>query len=135
MHTKYVFHTTKQNGTIAILPPTIEEVLSDNFNYSDYIEKYAKQNSETDDIDYIDKLLYRELTDQEVHTRSSLEDTLVEEGLYDGYENEMCELQRKYEEDLSSKSQTMDYNEEMKKVAQNYYNQIIINQMHQGRQR
>lgn len=131
---KYVFHTTKKNGRIMIMPPTIEDVLNDNFNYPDYIEKYAKKNSETDDSDYLDKLYFKEPIDQEVHMRSPLEDILVDEGLYEAYETDMCNLQRKYEEDLSNNSQTIDYNEEMKKVAQSYYNQII-NQKHQGRQR
>lgn len=136
MELEYIFHTTKNHGRIAILPPTIEDVLSDNFNYPDYIEKYAKQNSELDDIDYLDKLYFKEPIDQETHMRSPLEDILVDEGLHEAYENDMRNIQRKYEEDLSNKIQTINYNEEMKKVAQNYYNQIVTNQInHQGIQK
>ena len=114
MELEYIFHTTKNHGRIAILPPTIEDVLSDNFNYPDYIEKYAKQNSELDDIDYLDKLYFKEPIDQETHMRSPLEDILVDEGLHEAYENDMRNIQRKYEEDLSNKIQTINYNEEMK---------------------
>lgn len=135
MDPEYIFHTTKKNGRIAIFPPTIEEVLNENFNYPDYIEKYAKQNSELDDFLLLYQLRYKIPVNQEVHMRSPLEDSLVQNGLYDNYKEDMRNIQKQYEIDLSSKLQTMDYNKEMKKIAQNYYNQIVNKINHQGKQK
>lgn len=117
----FAWHQITKGARIVILPPTIEEVLQDGFNYPDYIQKYIKKRNEEDDEE-LEKLLYNEPLDHEIHMNSPLEDALVHEGLLETYSAEMSIIQKQYEEDLISKKVTMNYNDAMKKVAQKYYN-------------
>ena len=121
MINKFAWHQVCKGLRIVILPPTIESVLEDNFNYPDYIQKDIKQRAEEDD-DELEKLLYNESIDYEVHMRSPLEDALVDESLISEYYKEMSNIQKQYEKDLTDKKITMNYNDAMKKVAQKYYN-------------
>ena len=119
---QYVFHDIEKNTKIFIIPPTIEEILDDNFNYSDYIEQNLIKQVNSND--YTKKQFYQEFLDEEIPSRSPLDDALIKNGLLQSYENEIITIQKQYEESPKGKSQSLNYNEAMKQIAQKYYEQL-----------
>ena len=116
----YAWHEITKGARVIILPPSIDEVLEDNFNYPDYIKKYLKERQKID-YEYLTKLYYREISEDEIVDEGKpLKDMLIELGLNDNFEREIIQIQKIYEDDLKDKKVTLDYNNDMKLVAQKY---------------
>lgn len=117
----YAWHEIAKGVRVIILPPSIDEVLENNFNYPDYIKKYLIERQKIDD-EYLTKLYYREISEDEIIDEGKpLRNTLIELGLNDDFEREIIQIQKIYEDDLKEKKATLDYNNEMKLIAQKYY--------------
>ena len=61
----YAWHEIAKGVRVIILPPSIDEVLENNFNYPDYIKKYLIERQKIDD-EYLTKLYYREISEDEI---------------------------------------------------------------------
>lgn len=117
----YAWHEIAKGARVIILPPSIDEVLENNFNYPDYIKKYLIERQKIDD-EYLTKLYYREISEDEIIDEGKpLRNTLIELGLNDDFEREIIQIQKIYEDDLKEKKATLDYNNLMKLIAQKYY--------------
>ena len=117
----YAWHEIAKGARVIILPPSIDEVLENNFNYPDYIKKYLIERQKIDD-EYLTKLYYREISEDEIIDEGKpLRNMLIELGLNDDFEREISQVQKIYEDDLKEKKVTMDYNNLMKLIAQKYY--------------
>ena len=117
----YVWHEITKGARVIILPPSIDEVLENNFNYPDYIKKYLIERQKIDD-EYLTKLYYREISEDEIIDEGKpLRNMLIELGLNDDFEREIIQIQKIYEDDLKEKKATLDYNNLMKLIAQKYY--------------
>lgn len=117
----YAWHEIAKGVRVIILPPSIDEVLENNFNYPDYIKKYLIERQKIDD-EYLTKLYYREISEDEIIDEGKpLRNTLIELGLNDDFEREIIQIQKIYEDDLKEKKATLDYNNLMKLIAQKYY--------------
>lgn len=117
----YAWHEIAKGVRVIILPPSIDEVLENNFNYPDYIKKYLIERQKIDD-EYLTKLYYREISEDEIIDEGKpLRNMLIELGLNDDFEREIIQIQKIYEDDLKEKKATLDYNNEMKLIAQKYY--------------
>ena len=117
----YAWHEIAKGARVIILPPSIDEVLENNFNYPDYIKKYLIERQKIDD-EYLTKLYYREISEDEIiDEENPLRNTLIELGLNDDFEREIIQIQKIYEDDLKEKKATLDYNNLMKLIAQKYY--------------
>lgn len=117
----YAWHEIAKGVRVIILPPSIDEVLENNFNYPDYIKKYLIERQKIDD-EYLTKLYYREISEDEIIDEGKpLRNMLIELGLNDDFEREIIQIQKIYEDDLKEKKVTMDYNNLMKLIAQKYY--------------
>ena len=123
---KFVWHEIEKGARVIILPPPIDEILKDDFNYPDYITKYLIQNQVYDE-EYITKLFFNELSDYEIiEENNPLRDMLIDEGLNEAYEKEIIEIQKIYETDLKEKKYSIDYTSAMKKIAKKYYDILKI---------
>ena len=117
----YAWHEIAKGARVIILPPSIDEVLENNFNYPDYIKKYLIERQKIDD-EYLTKLYYREISEDEIIDEGKKKkNTLIELGLNDDFEREIIQIQKIYEDDLKEKKATLDYNNLMKLIAQKYY--------------
>ncbi len=117
----YAWHEIAKGVRVIILPPSIDEVLENNFNYPDYIKKYLIERQKIDD-EYLTKLYYREISEDEIIDEGKpLRNMLIELGLNDDFEREIIQIQKIYEDDLKEKKATLDYNNLMKLIAQKYY--------------
>ena len=117
----YAWHEIAKGVRVIILPPSIDEVLENNFNYPDYIKKYLIERQKIDD-EYLTKLYYREISEDEIIDEGKpLRNRLIELGLNDDFEREIIQIQKIYEDDLKEKKATLDYNNLMKLIAQKYY--------------
>ena len=117
----YAWHEIAKGARVIILPPSIDEVLENNFNYPDYIKKYLIERQKIDD-EYLTKLYYREISEDEIIDEGKpLRNMLIELGLNDDFEREIIQIQKIYEDDLKEKKATLDYNNLMKLIAQKYY--------------
>lgn len=117
----YAWHEITKGVRVIILPPSIDEVLENNFNYPDYIKKYLIERQKIDD-EYLTKLYYREISEDEIIDEvKPLRNMLIELGLNDDFEREIIQIQKIYEDDLKEKKATLDYNNLMKLIAQKYY--------------
>ena len=117
----YAWHEIAKGVRVIILPPSIDEVLENNFNYPDYIKKYLIERQKIDD-EYLTKLYYREISEDEIIDEGKpLRNMLIELGLNDDFEREIIQIQNIYEDDLKEKKATLDYNNLMKLIAQKYY--------------
>lgn len=117
----YAWHEITKGARVIILPPSIDEVLENNFNYPDYIKKYLIERQKIDD-EYLTKLYYREISEDEIIDEGKpLRNMLIELGLNDDFEREIIQIQKIYEDDLKEKKATLDYNNLMKLIAQKYY--------------
>lgn len=117
----YAWHEIAKGARVIILPPSIDEVLENNFNYPDYIKKYLIERQKIDD-EYLTKLYYREISEDEIIDEGKpLRNRLIELGLNDDFEREIIQIQKIYEDDLKEKKATLDYNNLMKLIAQKYY--------------
>lgn len=117
----YAWHEITKGVRVIILPPSIDEVLENNFNYPDYIKEYLIERQKIDD-EYLTKLYYREISEDEIIDEGKpLRNTLIELGLNDDFEREIIQIQKIYEDDLKEKKATLDYNNLMKLIAQKYY--------------
>ena len=117
----YAWHEIAKGVRVIILPPSIDEVLENNFNYPDYIKKYLIERQKIYD-EYLTKLYYREISEDEIIDEGKpLRNMLIELGLNDDFEREISQVQKIYEDDLKEKKVTMDYNNLMKLIAQKYY--------------
>ena len=122
----FVWHEIEQGIRVIILPPPIDEILKDDFNYSDYIKNYLIQNQE-DNGEYLTKLIFNELSDDEIiEENNPLKNMLIDEGLNNDYEKEIIEIQKIYEADLKAKKHSIDYTSAMKKIAKKYYDILKI---------
>lgn len=122
----FVWHEIKKGVKIVILPPIIDEILKDDFNYPDYITKYLIERQKYDE-EYITKLFFNELSDDEIiEENNPLRDMLIDEGLNEAYEKEIIEIQKIYETDLKEKNHSIDYTSAMKKIAKKYYDILKI---------
>ena len=117
----YAWHEIAKGARVIILPPPIDDVLENNFNYPDYIKKYLIERQKIDDK-YLTKLYYREISEDEIIDEGKpLRNTLIELGLNDDFEREIIQIQKIYEDDLKEKKVTLDYNNLMELIAQKYY--------------
>lgn len=117
----YAWHEIAKGVRVIILPPSIDEVLENNFNYPDYIKKYLIERQKIDE-EYLTKLYYREISEDEIIDEGKpLRNMLIELGLNDDFEREIIQIQKIYEDDLKEKKATLDYNNLMKLIAQKYY--------------
>lgn len=117
----YAWHEIAKGVRVIILPPSIDEVLENNFNYPDYIKKYLIERQKIDD-EYLTKLYYREISEDEIIDEGKpLRNMLIELGLNDDFEREIIQIQKIYEDDLKEKKVTLDYNNLMELIAQKYY--------------
>lgn len=117
----YAWHEIAKGARVIILPPPIDDVLENNFNYPDYIKKYLIERQKIDD-EYLTKLYYREISEDEIIDEGKpLRNTLIELGLNDDFEREIIQIQKIYEDDLKEKKVTLDYNNLMELIAQKYY--------------
>lgn len=110
----YVIH--KEKDTIyTIFPPYIEEVLDEDFDYPAYIQKEINQTYDKEFLeDWFDFAPEKPIR--------QVDSELTE--LLDDYENAIIPLQKAYEADLETGTFSMDYNAEMKKVAQEYQEKL-----------
>lgn len=103
---------TRQKGKYkgrTITPPSPEEILDDNFNYPDYIEHILNLNGGDDFVaDFFDSQEFNPV------------DPFITE-TYNTFEEAIYLVQKQYEEDLENKTVSLDYNREMKKIAQAYF--------------
>lgn len=110
----YVIHKEK-NTIYTIFPPYIEEVLDKDFDYPAYIQKEINQIYDKEFLeDWFDFTPEKPIK-QVDHELAKL---------WDDYENAIIALQKAYEDDLENGSFSMDYNAEMKKVAQEYQEKL-----------
>lgn len=92
-----------------ILPPIPEEILEDDFNYPDYVQKALNFEIDFDEV----KKLYNNLAPS-THPNQNIQK------LYQEFEKQIIEIQKKYEKDLKNNQITINYNQEMKKIAKAY---------------
>lgn len=106
-----ITHIGANGIPIPIDPPIPEEVLSEDFDYSKYIEKEIQPLSDEE----IDELLYSK--------NEPLEPPKYEESqIFNNYINKIKTIQMIYEDDLKTGLVSIDYNKAMKEIAQNYFN-------------
>lgn len=106
-----ITHIGANGIPIPIDPPMPEEVLSEDFDYSKYIEKETQPLSDEE----IDELLYSK--------NEPLEPPKYEEStIFNNYINKIKTIQMIYEDDLKTGLVSIDYNKAMKEIAQNYFN-------------
>lgn len=108
---KYVTRKLKNGDKKVIIPPSLEDILKENFDYSRYIENYLSS-----EIDY-EKLeeLYYSITENR-----KLVDPNIQK-LYEDFENDIVSVQWEYEKDQLNKNK---YNKKMKNIAQKYYENL-----------
>ncbi len=92
-----------------ILPPTPEEILKDDFNYKNYVQKALNLEINLDEV----QALYNNL-------KPSITKKQYSNELYQTFEKQIIEIQQIYENDLKNNKTTIDYNKEMKKIAKAY---------------
>lgn len=114
MINNYVTRRISKHQSKTIIPPTPEEILEDNFNYPDYIEKCLNLK-----IDYD---LFEKFFDSSNDNYSPVDPQISE--AFDDFEKSIIEIQKQYEEDLKTKNQSQDYNQAMKKVAKAYFDKL-----------
>lgn len=106
-----ITHIGANGMPIPIDPPMPEEVLSEDFDYSKYIEKEIQPLSDEE----IDELLYSK--------NEPLEPPKYEKStIFNNYINKIKTIQMIYEDDLKTGLVSIDYNKAMKEIAQNYFN-------------
>ena len=90
---QYVKHKTKKGINKAIIPPTPEEILKDDFDYSKYIDEYLNM-----EIDY-EKLeeMYYSISENKDPVDPNIQK------IYDYYENEIISVKLEYEQNTVDK--------------------------------
>lgn len=111
--TKYVTRKISKLAGKVIIPPTPEEILDDQFNYPNYIERILNLK-----IDY--DLLEKFFDSNEDITPVDPQITKA----FEEFENDIIKLQRQYEEEIKKGNLSLDYNQAMKKIAQNYFDKL-----------
>lgn len=108
---QYVKHKTKKGVNKAIIPPTPEEILKDDFDYSKYIDEYLNI-----EIDY-EKLeeMYYSISENKDPVDPNIQK------LYENYENEIISVQLEYEQNTVDKESCI---KKMKIIAQKYFENL-----------
>lgn len=118
MISDYVIRKTSKLAGKIIIPPTPEEILADNFNYPDYVQNILEYQIDEEMGQLIDQFLkYKPEDYQKVDPDIEI--------LFDNFEKAIIEIQRQYEIDRQNGNITIDYNKEMKKIAQTYFNHLM----------
>ena len=113
---QYVKHKTKKGINKAIIPPTPEEILKEDFDYSKYIQEILNQKI---DFETLEELYYS------ISETNEPADPNIQK-LYEEFENDIISIQLEYEKDPVNKDI---YNKKMKAIAQKYFEnlQSLIN--------
>lgn len=108
---QYVNHKIKKGVNKAIIPPTPEEILKDDFDYSKYIDEYLNI-----EIDY-EKLeeMYYSISENKDPVDPNIQK------LYENYENEIISVQLEYEKNNIDKKLCI---KKMKIIAQKYFEDL-----------
>lgn len=108
-----VTHVGRNSLPIPIGQPMPEEVLSEDFDYSKYVEDQLSDLSDEE----LDDLLYS----KREHLEPLKGDELT---LFNNYLEAIAAIQTIYEKDLKNGSVSIDYNKAMKEIAQKYFNAL-----------
>lgn len=101
----------KNNTSLKNIPtPTLEEILSDNFDYETYLKNYLDKPSDTTS-EHSNNISKPNQTDPRIQK------------LLDEFKRHITHIQCQYEADLKT-GQTHNYTQKMKQIAQKYYKQI-----------
>lgn len=114
MNKNYITRKISKLAGKTIIPPTPEEILTDDFNYPDYVQRMLNLK--------VDKILLENFFEED-----EKEITLVDPNIsaaFNDFENEIIEIQKQYEEDLKNKCQSLDYNAAMKEIASAYFERL-----------
>lgn len=111
---KYIIRKINDNQHRIILPPAPEEILDSNFDYSNYVEKVLNTKVDSSALEDIYHNTPENITP----------DITKIERLFNNFENKIIKIQSTYENDLNAGTITMDYNEEMKKIAEEYFQKL-----------
>lgn len=111
---KYIMRKNNNSQNIIIFPPTPEEILNPSFDYPNYIENILNTKIDFDDLEN----LYYSIPKQSIPVDPKTQN------LFNNFENKIIKIQSIYENDLHAGTQTMDYNEEMKKIAKEYFQKL-----------
>ena len=112
--TRYVIRKISKNSGKVIIPPTPEEILDDNFNYPDYIERVFNLK--------VDRHLLEKFFDRDEADFTPVDPRITE--AFEKFENSIIVLQKQYEEEIKTGNLTIDYNQAMKNIAQAYFDQL-----------
>lgn len=108
-----VTHVGRNGLPIPIGQPMPEEVLSEDFDYSKYVEDQLSDLSDEE----LDDLLYS----KREHLEPLKGDELT---FFNNYLEAIAAIQTIYEKDLKNGSVSIDYNKAMKEIAQKYFNAL-----------
>lgn len=112
--TKDVTRRISKNRSKTIIPPPPKEILDANFNYSDYIERILNQK--------IDNKIIQDFLYNQPEEIIPVDPKITK--VFEEFEEEIKKIQHLYEEDLQNGRVTLDYNQEMKKIAQDYFDKL-----------
>lgn len=111
MSLKYVTRINSKNKPITIIPPTPDEIIDENFDYPSYIEDALNFEGDYDRFVELYNKTHRPIPPKE-------------ENIFKEFEKQIIKIQTIYENDIMAGTRTMDYNEEMKKIARSYYQKL-----------
>ncbi len=119
MKTNFV---TIQNGKWKgkeMLPPSIEEILKDDFDYAKYVKGSECFGTNTpSDIEIEFPIDFEEKPSD----NPSVEE--AENHIFEDFESQIIALQRQYEEERKNQNFTIDYNQAMKEAVQQYFDKL-----------
>ena len=112
--TKYVTRKISKLAGKVIIPPTPEEILDDQFNYPNYIERILNLKIDYDSLEKFFDSNEKDITPVDPQITKAFEE----------FENDIIKLQRQYEAEIKRGNLSLDYNQAMKKIAQNYFDKL-----------